>query len=82
MQEAEIRIRVRALVATGQLPCDEAETLWAGRGDGKLCVACREPIEPSEVEYEVDLPGGVTIRLHRACHAIWEQECAEPAPGR
>lgn len=78
MDEAEIRVRVRSLVLTGQLPCEEPDTVWAGRGTGTLCIACREVIEASEVEYEVELPNGVTMRLHRACHVIWEEECAEP----
>jgi hypothetical protein len=78
LEEAEIRIRVRALILTGQLPCEEPDHLWAGRGDGKLCIACREPIDATEVESEVDLQTGATVRLHRACHVIWEEECEEP----
>jgi hypothetical protein len=75
LDDLTIRSRIRAMLATGQLPCDEPATTWAGRGEGKLCAACRTPIEPSAVEYEVELRSGAVIRLHRTCHAVWEEEC-------
>ncbi len=76
MDESTIRSRIRAMIRTGQLPCDEAEATWAGRGDGKLCAACREPVARAAVEFEVELSSGVVVRLHRACHVIWQEECA------
>jgi hypothetical protein len=79
LDDLTIRARIRAMLETGELPCDEPETTWAGRGDGKRCVACREAIEPGAVEYETELRSGAVIRLHRTCHAIWEQECDEVA---
>jgi len=54
------------------------ETIWAGKGTGKRCIACARAIGATEVEYEVEL-SAVTYRLHRACFLIWEQEC-EPVP--
>ncbi|HZS33556.1 MAG TPA: hypothetical protein VFC42_09275 [Methylomirabilota bacterium] len=76
MDESTIRSRIRAMIRTGQLPCDEPEATWAGRGNGKLCAACREPIAREEVEFEVELAPARVIRLHRACHVLWQEECA------
>ena len=87
MEEMTIRRRVREMVTTGELPCDDPAALWGGRGDGKRCAACVEPITAREVEYEVVLSSGKTVLLHPACHRIWLEECepdttppATPAP--
>jgi hypothetical protein len=71
----EIRGRIRQMLETGQLPCDEPGKVWAGPGNGAHCVACGKSIEPTEIEFEVDLPSGRTLRLHRRCRAIWDEEC-------
>ena len=70
-----IRKRIRRMLETGEIPCDEPDKVWAGRGSGSHCVACGEKITPAEIEYEVDLRSGPTLRLHRACHALWQREC-------
>jgi hypothetical protein len=75
MDDDVIRTRIRAMLESGDLPCEHPETTWAGRGFGQLCAACAERIEATEVEYEVDLASGRTLRLHRQCHALWLQEC-------
>ena len=80
MQEAEVRDRIRTMIRTGELPCDETGTAWAGKGEGKLCAACMEPIPPTEIEFEVVLPSGTPIRLHRLCQIIWWEECEPSAP--
>ena len=73
-----IRQRIRTLLATGDLQCDEPEAVWAGKGEGEHCAACAEPIPQTEIEYEVSVPGGRMFRLHRRCHRLWLDEC-EPA---
>ena len=75
MDDDRIRERIRALLSTGEIACDEPEATWAGNGFGKRCSACGEPIRPEEIEFEVDLPSGAHLRLHRHCHALWEDEC-------
>jgi len=75
MTDAEIRVRVRRLHETGELPCEEPERTWAGSGLGQYCAACSEIIPPTEIEFEVDLPSGTRIRLHRRCHQLWLEEC-------
>lgn len=76
MEEITLRLRVRQLVETGEVPCEEPGTTWAGRGTGTHCAACGKPITPAEVEFEAELPSGATLRLHRLCHDVWREECA------
>jgi hypothetical protein len=77
-----VRVRIRALIDTGDLPCEDPDQTWAGQGEGKRCSGCWEPITPAAVEYEVELPSGRTVFFHRACHDIWLEECeaAKPSP--
>jgi len=73
--EEEIRERVRRMLKTGDLECDDdAARVWAGEGSGKRCAACLEAIVPSDVEYEADL-NGRTLYFHPRCHEIWLREC-------
>ena len=71
MDPASIRVRIRQMVERGQIPCEEPETLWAGKGTGDSCLACGQPIATTEVEYEVEF-AAATYRLHRPCYMIWE----------
>ena len=75
MDAESVRERVRALIAAGTLPCEPEDRVWAGRGTGDTCAACVQPIDRTEIEFEVDLPSGRTLRLHRQCHRIWLEEC-------
>jgi hypothetical protein len=78
VDEASIRQRVRRMLETAEIPCDDPDTVWAGKGSGERCIACARPIAAADVEYEVEL-SAKSYRLHRACYVIWEEECA-PAP--
>ena len=81
MQEVEVRDRIRMMIRTGELPCEEPQRTWGGRGEGKRCAACVESIQPTEIEFEVALGlSGATVRLHRLCHAIWLEECESSVP--
>ena len=80
MDALTIRRRVREMITTGELPCDDPAGLWASMGDGKRCAACAEPIAARQVEYEVNLTSGKKILLHQPCHAIWLKECEADAP--
>jgi hypothetical protein len=75
MEASAIRRRVREMIATGALPCEDPENIWAGHGDGKRCAGCAEPITSGDIEYEAKLTSGRTILLHRQCHVIWMEEC-------
>jgi hypothetical protein len=78
VDEASIRQRVRRMLETAEIPCDDPATIWAGKGTGERCIACTRPIAGTDVEYEVELSATI-YRLHRDCYVIWEEECA-PAP--
>jgi hypothetical protein len=82
MDAPTIRRRVREMITTGELPCDDLAGLWAGRGDGKRCAACTEPIGAQEIEYEVNLTSGKRALLHQPCHTIWLQECETDKPAK
>ena len=75
METIALRLRLRRLVESGEVPCDEPDKTWAGRGTGTHCAACGEPITATEIEFEAELPSGLTLRLHRLCHAVWREEC-------
>ena len=77
MEEITLRLRVRQLVESGEVPCEEPGKTWAGRGTGTHCAACGEPIMPSAVEFEAELSSGATLRLHRLCHDMWREECQQ-----
>jgi hypothetical protein len=79
MDEPRIRRRVREMITTGELPCEDPAELWASHGDGKRCAACAEPIGVREIEYEVTLTSGSVILMHRPCRQIWLEECAPGA---
>jgi len=79
MDAPTIRRRVREMITTGDLPCDDLAGLWAGMGTCKRCAACAEPIGAAEVEYEVNLTSGKRVLLHQRCHTIWLQECGPDA---
>jgi len=82
METIGLRARVRQMVESGEMPCEEPGKLWAGRGVGTHCAACGQPITSTEVEFEITLASGVELRLHRLCHDVWREECEElTAPG-
>jgi hypothetical protein len=68
--------RIRAKIAAGQLPLLSSAPgkLWVGRGNGRPCDACDQPITHTEAEYETDLATGQTIRFHRPCFEAWNTE--------
>ena len=78
-KEASVRQRIRQMLESGALPCEEPDKVWAGHGNGSHCAACGENITQVEVEYEVQL-ASVTLRLHRECHEIWHDECQPRSP--
>jgi len=73
--------RARELVAAGELPRKGPDSLYAGYGTDRVCQLCEAPINPREIEYELEFlshadPSGARrlIWLHLACHAIWDYE--------
>jgi len=71
-----IRQRIRAMIRTGELPCDDPQRLWVGTASGKRCAGCLQPILLNNFEYEAEL-AGQTLYFHKECHRIWLEECAD-----
>ena len=80
MDDAEVRQRLRMLVSTGELTCDEPEQSWAGRAQGKRCAGCLEDIVPPQIEFEVELPNFRRVFLHQRCYDMWLEVCDEQTP--
>jgi hypothetical protein len=79
MDEKQIRARIQALIAGGEVPCETPDAVYGGYGDGLRCSLCDERIPSNEIEFEIDLPTGTRLRVHRRCEAIWLEECQTPA---
>jgi hypothetical protein len=63
LHPADVAAVVRRKIAAGILPMAVPERTWAGPGTGRTCDACDPEITPAEVEHEVDLRDGRTLRV-------------------
>lgn len=72
MTEIELRAKIHALMAAGTLPTEPPVITRAGQSAHQLdaCTICAEP-DPT-VSYFC--PGGLVVRLHASCDAIWKRE--------
>ena len=70
-------LKIRQKVADGSLPCEPHPKTWAGPGRDAPCDGCDQQVLPTEVEFEVDVPGGRVLRFHRLCFGVWQAECEE-----
>ena len=73
LDDAQVRERVRGLLASGRLPSEDPLKLWAGPSMAKPCACCGEIISTA-TEYELDFSGTLTILFHPRCYAIWNEE--------
>ena len=73
LDDAQVRERVRGLLASGRLPSEDPLKLWAGPSMAKPCSCCGEIISTA-TEYELDFSGTLTILFHPRCYAIWNEE--------
>jgi hypothetical protein len=72
LEHAERAERIAEKLSAGSLPKARSMRMWAGRGDGRCCDGCDQPVLASEIEYEHDLlEEGATVRFHAACSALW-----------
>ena len=65
---------IQAKIAAGLLPRERPKPVRVGRGSGKACDACEQPITRQHREIEFDPPGSATIRLHYDCMQQWDIE--------
>lgn len=79
--------RARERIEQGRLPRARAFRTWGGRGSGLPCDLCDAAIASDEPEFELQLdrsPSAEPVRLHRLCHALWNEarEACEPGGWR
>ena len=76
MNDLELRAKIRELMTSGALPSAPhvIERAGAAAQNGKVqpepCTICDEP-DPQIAYF---WPGGVMIRVHATCRALWQQE--------
>ena len=82
LTRANLRARVRRLLATGVLPLrSDDQKLFGGHGVGQTCVCCEGSISESEVLYEIECPeGSQALPMHLRCLEAWEIESRTSAP--
>lgn len=75
--ERELRPIARQRIAKGQLRREVSARPWGGYGTGRPCSLCDKPIQPDEIEYEIESieVAAPTLRFHRVCHYAWRLEC-------
>jgi hypothetical protein len=64
-----------------RVPFRAPQRTWAGRGTGACCDLCHRPIEPNEIEYEVEIstPAAMQILyLHLRCYHEWAAQPVGP----
>ena len=80
MTRGELRAKIRALMASGDLP-SEAPSIERRGTDESARFALQDPaLEPCAICGEprthvaLFFTGGLMVRLHAACEALWKQE--------
>jgi hypothetical protein len=80
MTVAELRAKVRELMASGALP-SEAPSIQRRGGEESARFALQDPaLEPCAIcgeprtQVALFFTGGLMVRLHAACEALWQQE--------
>ena len=78
--EARLRPIARERIARNILPREVPSQILAGKGSGKKCALCDEPVRADQIEYEVEMTDaryGLKVwRFHIVCQSIWQLECA------
>lgn len=76
----ELRTKIRELMASGELP-SEAPSIERRGGEQSARFALQDPaLEPCAICGEPQthgalfFTGGLMVRLHAACEALWQQE--------
>ena len=65
-------------IAAGRLPRSPEARTWGGRGCGRRCAVCDQPITSEESEMEAEVSGGGDDPVfHVGCHFVWLEACRE-----
>ncbi len=82
LRDKALRLQIRERIERGVLPVMVPQRIYGGYGSGDVCVACDQPIAPSQIDYEVDGPKpGMPLHFHFVCHVLWQLECARALGG-
>jgi hypothetical protein len=73
MDRSNLRNVIVRKLDDGALPAEPPNKIYAGHGSGATCDACGDPIQPAQVEYELNYPDELrTFPLHLSCAGLWE----------
>jgi hypothetical protein len=78
------RLAIRARLSERALPSSAPRRRLGEYAGGGMCDACGERITSAQASYAVDFTADVTapsVRFHRVCFEIWQQECESLVPG-
>lgn len=83
MNHDAARVAIRARLSERVLPSD---ITWRRLGEygGGQCDGCGERITSAQASYAVDFTPAAalrSVRFHRLCFEIWQQECQALLPG-
>lgn len=78
--DERVRLRVRQLLQSGELPRMYPAKLWVAPATNLLCCCCGEPIKTG-YEYELAFPNARSLKFHPRCYVIWDEEKAESSEG-
>ena len=77
-----VRDTIVAKLRAAALRRDAAVRTWFGRGQGHACAGCDRAIEHADRECEADFSDGATLRFHRECFYVWDEERRAPRDER
>ena len=72
-----LRANAREALRARTLPIRRADRMWGGRGDGAECSLCHAPVNPDELEFELEYilaDGLAKHHVHVYCFTAWERE--------
>jgi len=73
MNADQLRVAVRALLASGVLPDGRPDRTWGGRGADFSCAVCSAAVGSEELEIEAYF-GSQVYHLHTECFMTWQEE--------
>jgi hypothetical protein len=76
-----LRETIRMKIRAGLLPRVACPKGWYARGEGRPCAACGLVVAETEVECEGRFADGTTLRFHRICFDLWDDQRTERAQG-
>jgi hypothetical protein len=67
----DVSVVIVAKLKCGTLPQPADGKSYAGKGTDNPCDGCDESVTPEQVEFEIDVSQGQTLRFHQECFDAW-----------